>query len=27
MYVSPDPTSQKLATVTRGRDVVLVMER
>jgi hypothetical protein len=27
MYVTPDPTSQKLATVTRGRDVVLVMER
>jgi len=27
MYVSPDPASQKLATVTRGRDVILVMER
>src|ERR1051326_759571 len=27
MYVSPDSTSQKLATATRGRDVVLVMER
>ena len=27
MYVSPDPSSQKLATATRGRDVILVMER
>ena len=26
MYVSPDPTSQKLARATRGRNVVLVME-
>jgi hypothetical protein len=27
MYVSPDTTSQKLARATRGRNVVLVMER
>jgi hypothetical protein len=27
MYVSPDATSQKLARVTRGRDVILVMDR
>jgi hypothetical protein len=27
MYVSPDASSQKLARVTRGRNVVLVMER
>ncbi|HET9840085.1 MAG TPA: hypothetical protein VFR84_17795 [Candidatus Angelobacter sp.] len=27
MYVSPDTTSQKLAKATRGRNVILVMER
>ncbi len=27
MYVSPDTSSEKLATATRGRNVVLVMER
>ena len=27
MYVSPDASSQKLARATRGRNVVLVMER
>jgi len=27
MYVSPDTTSQKLARATRGRNVILVMER
>lgn len=27
MYVSPDATSQKLAKATRGRNVILVMER
>jgi hypothetical protein len=27
MYVSPDSTSQKLARATRGRDVILVMDR
>ncbi|HKD79826.1 MAG TPA: hypothetical protein VKH81_09045 [Candidatus Angelobacter sp.] len=27
MYVSPDSTSQRLAQVTRGRDVILVMDR
>ncbi len=27
MYVSPDTASQKLARATRGRDVILVMER
>ncbi|HKV95814.1 MAG TPA: hypothetical protein VJW20_24950 [Candidatus Angelobacter sp.] len=27
MYVSPDTTAQKLAKATRGRDVILVMDR
>ncbi|HET9285082.1 MAG TPA: hypothetical protein VFR24_24295 [Candidatus Angelobacter sp.] len=27
MYVSPDTTAQKLARATRGRDVILVMDR